>query len=133
MLPRPPRFPPPPAATPQSVAINTPFATALQATVKDAGGNLVSGATATFTAPSTGAGGPFAGGVSTATATTNAQGVATAPVFTANSTAGSYAVTASVAGVTTSASFALTNQAGSRRVSPLRLARRRVLRSTSRL
>jgi hypothetical protein len=42
---------------------------------------------------------------------TNAAGVATAPVFTANGTAGSYTVTASVAGVTGAASFALTNLA----------------------
>src|SRR5260370_35450717 len=58
-----------------------------------------------------GASGTFAGGVNTAV--TNAQGVATAAVFTANSTAGGpYNVTASVAGVSTPANFALTNLAG---------------------
>ena len=36
-------------------------------------------------------------------------GVATAPQFTANSTAGSYDVTVSTAGVATPASFSLTN------------------------
>jgi hypothetical protein len=100
------------AGTPQSAAINGAFATALQAVVKDAGGNLVSGVTVTLTAPASGASGTFAGGGTTATAVTNAQGAATAVTFTANSTAGTYSVTATVAGVSTPASFALTNQAG---------------------
>jgi hypothetical protein len=98
--------------TTQSVAINTAFVTALQATVKDASGNLVNGVVVTFTAPASGASGTFAGGAITAPAVTNAQGVATAPVFTANSTAGNYSVAASVAGVGATASFALTNQTG---------------------
>ena len=98
------------AGTPQSATVNTAFATQLQATVKDSFGNLVSGATVTFTAPGSGAGGTFTGGVNTAT--TNASGVATAAVFTANTTAGAYTVTASVAGVGTAANFSLTNLAG---------------------
>src|SRR6266571_4327311 len=99
------------AGTPQSAAINTAFATQLQATVKDSLNNPVSGVTVTFTAPASGASGTFAGGVNTAT--TNAQGVATAAVFTANSTAGGpYNVTASVAGAATPANFSLTNVAG---------------------
>jgi hypothetical protein len=100
------------AGTSQSVTINTAFATAMQATVKDASGNAASGVTVTFTAPASGASGTFAGGASSSTATTNAQGVATAVAFTANSTVGSYTVSASVAGVTTPASFALTNLTG---------------------
>ena len=60
----------------------------------------------TFTAPSSGASGTFSG---SSTVTTNSSGVATAPTFTANSTAGTYTVTASVAGVATPASFSLTN------------------------
>jgi hypothetical protein len=98
------------AGTPQSATINTAFATALQVTVKDVGGNAVSGVTVTFTAPASGASGSFAGGGSTATAVTNAQGLATAPVFTANSTAGSFTVTAGTGSAT--AAFSLTNQAG---------------------
>ncbi len=98
------------AGTPQSATVNTAFATQLQATVKDAFNNPVNGATVTFAAPSTGASGTFAGGV--ATATTNASGVATAAVFTANTTAGAYTVTASVSGVSTPANFSLTNLAG---------------------
>jgi len=93
--------------TPQSTTINAAFATQLQATVKDAGNNPVSGVPATFTAPSSGASGTFTGGVSTAT--TNSNGVATAPIFTANSTVGSYTVTATVAGVASAAIFSLTN------------------------
>jgi titin len=96
----------------QSAQVNAAFAVALQATVKDAGGNPVSGATVTFTAPGSGASGQF-GTSQTATASTNAQGVASAPSFTANGIAGSYSVTASVAGVASSAGFALTNTATS--------------------
>jgi IPT/TIG domain-containing protein len=96
------------AGTPQSATINTAFATALQATVKDSLNNPVSGVTVTFVAPASGASGTFAGGVNTAV--TNAQGVATAAIFTANGTAGGpYNVTASVAGVATPANFSLTN------------------------
>jgi uncharacterized protein YbbK (DUF523 family) len=98
------------AGTPQSATINTAFATLLQATVKDAGSNPVSGVTVTFAAPASGASGAFAGGVTTVT--TNASGVATAPVFTANATAGSYTVTAKVTGVATAANFALINNPG---------------------
>ena len=100
------------AGTPQSTAVSTAFATALQATVRDAGNNPVSGVTVTFTAPATGASAAFSGSA-TATAVTNASGVATAPVLTANSQAGGYTVTASAAGVGTAASFSLTNLAGS--------------------
>jgi len=98
------------AGTPQTATVNTAFATNLGATVKDVYGNLVPGATVTFDAPASGASGIFAGGVDTAK--TNAQGVATAPVFTANTTAGVYTVTAMVGTFTTSPGFALTNQAG---------------------
>src|SRR5260370_11508440 len=97
------------AGTPQSTTINTQFATQLQATVRDASNNPVNGVTVTFTAPTNGASGTFASGVNTAV--TNAQGVATAAVFTANGTAGPYNVTAAVAGVTTPAIFSLTNAA----------------------
>ena len=61
----------------------------------------ISGATATFS-------GSFA-----ITVTTNAAGVAVSPVPVANSTTGSYSVTASVAGITTPATFNLTNTAAS--------------------
>jgi parallel beta-helix repeat protein len=99
------------AGTPQSADVNTAFATSLQATVRDAANNPLAGVAVTFTAPAGGASGTFPGGQTTVTVLTNAAGVATAPAFTANGTAGSYAVTASVAGLATMASFALTNLA----------------------
>ena len=98
------------AGTPQSTAINTAFGTALQATVRDAGSNPVSGVTVTFTAPGSGASARFSG-LTTATAVTNASGIATAPTLTANGTTGTYAVTATAPGVATPASFNLTNTA----------------------
>lgn len=98
------------AGTPQSATVNTTFATNLAATVTDAFSNPVSGAAVTFNAPASGASGTFAGGVNTAT--TNTQGVATAAAFMANTTAGSYTVTATAGTVTTNPGFALTNLAG---------------------
>ncbi len=101
------------AGTPQSAVINTAFGTLLAATVKDSGGNLLSGVSVVFTAPSTGASGTFANGTATTTATTNSSGVATATAFTADGIAGGpYTVTATVAGVTTPANYSLTNTTG---------------------
>ena len=95
------------SGTPQSAIVSTAFTNPLGATVTDQYSNPVSGVSVTFTAPSSGASGTFAGGVNTAT--TNSSGVATSAVFTANSTQGSYTVTASAAGVSTPANFSLTN------------------------
>jgi hypothetical protein len=99
------------SGTPQSAAINTSFPAPLVVTVTNASGNRVNGVTVTFTPPSTGASGSFASGANTAT--TNASGVATSAIFTANGTPGSYTVTASVVGITGAASFSLTNTASS--------------------
>ncbi len=96
----------------QSAAINTAFGSPLVATVT-MGGSPVSGAFVVFTAPATGASGTFATSASnTETDTTNASGVATSSVFTANATVGANAVTASVAGVTATTTFNLTNTSG---------------------
>ena len=62
----------------------------------------------TFTAPSAGATGTFSGS-STARALTNADGIATAPAFSANSTVGSFTVTASIPDIAATADFQLTN------------------------
>ncbi len=97
------------AGTTQSATVGMPFATAFQAVVKDANNNVVPGASVTFAAPGGGASGTFSG---PATVLTNAAGVATAPTFTANSTVGSYAVTAAVGGLATPANFSLTNNPG---------------------
>jgi hypothetical protein len=91
------------AGTPQSATVNTAFASPLQATVKDSYGNAVSGATITFTAPSSGASALLNG-----TATTNSSGVAFVTA-TANSTPGSYTVAVRIASAT--AAFLLTNLA----------------------
>lgn len=88
----------------QSATINTTFGTQLQLTVTEAG-SPKSGVPVTFTAPESGASGSFA---SSATVTTDANGVATAPVFTANGVSGSYVVTANVNDSLT-ASYNLTN------------------------
>src|SRR6202042_1793345 len=74
------------AGTPQSATVNTAFGAALQAIVRDGGGNPLSGVAVTFTAPGSGAGGSFAGGQNTVTVAT-VSGVATAPVLTANTVA----------------------------------------------
>jgi hypothetical protein len=91
----------------QSAAVTSAFASPLVATVTDSSGGPLSGVTVTFAGPASGAGVSFPGGN---TATTNAQGQASVTV-TANAVAGPYTVTASVAGVATPASFALTNNA----------------------
>ena len=97
------------AGTPQSATVQTAFAMALQATVKDSGGNPLSGVTVTFAAPASGASGTFAGGTASANVATGSNGIALAPTFTANTQTGGYTVTASVSGVTSTASFQLTN------------------------
>jgi hypothetical protein len=97
--------------TPQSATINASFANLLIATVKDAGGNPVSGVTVMFMAPASGASGTFSGGSTTANVVTLGNGTATAPAFTANGQAASYTVTASVAGIGIMANFNLTNDA----------------------
>ena len=50
-LPGPPKSLKASGGTPQSSVVNTPFSTALQATVADAAGNPLSGVTVTFAAP----------------------------------------------------------------------------------
>ena len=97
--------------TPQSATVNSAFSSGLQATVKDAGNNPMSGVTVTFTAPSSGASAAFSGSA-TVTATTNASGVATSPAPTANGQTGAYTVTSTAMGVSTPANFHLTNLSG---------------------
>jgi hypothetical protein len=94
-------------ATPQSATVSTAFANPLAVTVKESGGNPVSGVSVTFTAPAAGASGTFSNSTGTITVTTNASGVGSAS-FTANATVGGYSVAASASGLTT-VSFSLTN------------------------
>ena len=95
----------------QSTELGTDFAVPLAVTVTDTDANPLVGATVTFSAPRTGASGVFAGAGATATVLTNTDGVATAPNFSANDRTGGYIVMASVAGLTTPATFALVNEA----------------------
>jgi hypothetical protein len=95
----------------QSVAINTAFPINFSVTVLDAGGVAINGATVTFTAPGSGASGTFAGGTNVKTATTNSSGVATATVYTSNSTVGGPYNVGVAAGTATN-NFSATNLAG---------------------
>jgi len=96
----------------QSAAVATAFASSLVATVTSSG-TPTAGVSVTFTAPASGASGTFASNsTATETVTTNASGVASSSVFTANTTAGAEKVTAAATGATTAASFSLTNTPG---------------------
>ena len=97
----------------QSAGINTTFAASLAVKVVDAGQNPVQYATVVFNAPASGASGSFADtGTNVTSATTGANGVATSTLFTANSISGPDSVAATVAGVSTQATFNLMNIAG---------------------
>lgn len=98
-------------ATNQSAVVGTPFAQPLQAKVTDAQGQAVSDIVVTFTAPGGGASGSF-NGASSAQATTGADGVATAPVYTGGHVAGTYSVTASLNEIAATAQVSLRNLAG---------------------
>jgi hypothetical protein len=93
----------------QSAPISTAFPTNLAAIVRDGSNNPLAGAVVTFSAPGMGASGTFAGGITTITATTNTSGIATASIFTANGTVGSYSVLATTSGANASAIFNLVN------------------------
>ncbi len=74
----------PTSGTPQSTAVSTPFTTPLQVVVKDSNGDLLNGVTVNFSALEFGA----SATLSSPTATTNAQGLASITA-TANATLGS--------------------------------------------
>ena len=93
----------------QSAVVMKAFAAALQATAKDSSGNPIPNETVTFTAPPSGASVSFSNGNPSITAITDTNGVASSGELTANSTAGSYSVTATISGSTASTTFNLTN------------------------
>ncbi|HEY0192161.1 MAG TPA: Ig-like domain-containing protein [Kofleriaceae bacterium] len=95
------------SGSPQTATVMTAFIQPLVVHVTDASGNDVSGVTVSFAAPTTGARATLAA----ATATTSAAGLAEVSA-TAGQVAGSYAVTASVVGALGSATFTLSNTAG---------------------
>jgi len=100
------------AGTPQSTVRGYPFGTDLAALVTDGASDPCQGVSVTFSAPPTGTAGTFPGAVTSVTVLTGANGVATAPTFTANSTVGPYQVLATVSGLPTPATFSLTNTVG---------------------
>jgi hypothetical protein len=100
---------PPPAATSisvnagngQNANINTQYAFPMTALVRDQGGSPFPGATVLFQLPGSGPSATFPGGSLSSGGVTNAQGVATSPLFTANAIVGSFQVVASVGGLLT--------------------------------
>ena len=96
-----------------SATVGMAFAS-LAVTVKDAGGAVIANTSnlVKFTAPATGPSGTFTGNANTITVSTNASGVADPGTFTANTSAGSYMVSVAVTSGTGSATFNLTNLAG---------------------
>jgi hypothetical protein len=96
----------------QSAILGATFATPLAVNVFNINGNPVQGVSVTFTAPAGGACGTFPGVQDSVTVVTDANGLATAPAFTANDNAGSEIVTAQAAGLTTIAEFHLCNVYG---------------------
>src|SRR5438132_10417110 len=94
------------SGTPQSAEIIHPFAD-MVVTALDSNNQPVSGLTVTFAAPNNGATGAFVGGINTAV--TDAMGVAHSPTFISNGTTGGYVISASVAGLASTAQFSLTN------------------------
>jgi hypothetical protein len=102
------------SGTPQSAPIDTAFAAPLIATVFDSSSNPVSGVAVTFTAPAMAASGAFANGTRTEVDTTDANGMATSTTFSANGlTGGPYIVSAGAPGLSTPATFSLTNRVAS--------------------
>jgi protocatechuate 3,4-dioxygenase beta subunit len=107
----------------QSAKVNSDYARQLSVRVLDAGGSPVSGAMVTFTLGAAGGGGgsavssagaSFDDGSAEATATTDSNGIATSPQFTANGTIGSFTATVTVANAPELASFRLENLPGKR-------------------
>jgi hypothetical protein len=100
------------AAAVESSTLGRPFPVRLAVTVTDVDANPVVGTPVTFSAPDAGPSGTFAsarGAMRTIRIRTNADGIAIAPVFSADGTQGGYAVIASVRHARPAA-FALVNQ-----------------------
>jgi hypothetical protein len=106
----------------QSALVDARYAKPLRVRVLDGQRKPAQGASVTFTLGSAGGGGAgggaqvaagaaFVGGTSQATETTDADGIAVSPAFSANGTAGAFAATATTLGTSAAASFALDNLA----------------------
>jgi hypothetical protein len=102
------------SGTPQTTPVHTAFGAPLVVTVTNGAGKGVKGVKVTFTAPpQSGPSATFSGGSSTATATTDSNGVATSPVVTANGNPGGpYTVLATIRLSREPALFVLNNSGG---------------------
>ena len=100
----------------QSAPINSTFQSALQALVKDDGGNPASGVTVDFQSPATGPSATFGSTTSVSeSVATDANGIATSSLLTANSFAGGpYNISATASQAT--ANFSITNLKGSQTI-----------------
>ncbi|NWF84209.1 MAG: hypothetical protein HXY18_10305 [Bryobacteraceae bacterium] len=94
----------------QAVRGSVAFPTNLKVRIENELGSGYPGVEVTFAAPSSGAGGTFAGGGAISKVLTDSAGYATAPSFTSNGVTGIFTVTASVGALTTS--FTLVNGTG---------------------
>ena len=92
----------------QATEVNTAFSIRFKAVVNDVSGNPVNAALVTFFAPPEGPGGAFPWGDSISVAT-DTTGTAAAPLFVANTVAGSFNVYAVTQGVSAPATFELIN------------------------
>ena len=123
----------PPVITPigglrSSAAVDSRYSRPLRVKVRAANGKPLEGVSVTFTVGSSGgadgsggsgggsgassAGASFAGGSAEATEMTNAAGIATSPLVTANSVAGKLTAAATTGGIANPVTFALENRAG---------------------
>ena len=94
----------------QRAGTSSAFSQPLQAAALDSQGSPVGGVTIDFTAPGSGPSGTFADtGTNTTSVDTDAGGIATTPIFTANNQSGNYNVTATASGLADSVTFTLTN------------------------
>jgi len=99
------------AGTPQTVTVGCDFLTSLRATVLDADSVPVGGITITFTVtPNGNNGAAFPAQAIVATAITDNNGNATAPILTANEFAGDYTVTATISELASPVTYSLTNR-----------------------
>jgi protocatechuate 3,4-dioxygenase beta subunit len=97
----------------QTAPVLSTYGTPLEATVLDADGQPVQGATVSFSlgTGTFGAGASFLGGGAQATVLTDSTGVATSPAVIANGVAGTFTATAAVAGIANPVLYSLRNLA----------------------
>lgn len=107
-------------ATHRTSTVGAHYVKRLQVRLRDRVGRPLEGVVVTFTLGASGstgdvpgiAGASFVGGTAQAAETTNGNGIATSPRLTANTTAGTFAATATASVTGDTVSFALHNRAG---------------------